>query len=185
MDIDGARNMANLICKLDRSFVITRLIHAGDLDVDGRWRAEIENLRDDIGRLKEKLHAGKLAGQPLAEIVDVVTRRPAAFGLELNQDFPVGGADGAGIAVRKVKTGIGQADIIENRNEFLLRDRTTYLCIDLIGELRGFLDAEPRPGAIVETNLAGIDAREEIAAQEKNQACRKHAEAQEEQSKKH
>ncbi len=164
MDVNGAGNMPDLIGKLDGSVVITLLIHPGNLDVDRRGCSKVQNLRNDIRRLKEELHTGEFAGKALAKIVDVIPGGLPALRFELDQDFSVGGADGPGVAISKVDARIGQADVVENSNKFFFRDGTANLCIDLIGELRGFFDAKTGSGAIVKANLTRIDAGEEIAA---------------------
>ena len=112
VDIHGAGDVADFVGEFQPDGIIGGLIHAGDLDIDGGGRPEIENLGDDVRGLEEKLHAGEFAGETLAEIVDVLARGTAAFGLELDEDFGVGGADRAGVAVGEIDAGVGQADVV-------------------------------------------------------------------------
>ena len=62
VDIDRAGDGANAVGELPRHFVIAELVAAGDLHVDGRGDTEVENLGDDVGRLKEELSGWEAAG---------------------------------------------------------------------------------------------------------------------------
>ena len=94
---------------------------AEELHVDGGGQAEIQDLGDDVGWLEEEFDAGKFRRQRSAQFVDVAAGRAVAF-LQRDQDFRVERADDAGIAVGQVDAAIGQADIVEDRLQFVGRD---------------------------------------------------------------
>src|SRR5262249_12506785 len=60
VNIHGAGNVTNFVRQLQADGIIRGLVCAPDLNIDRCRRAEIKNLGDDIGRLKEKLDAGEL-----------------------------------------------------------------------------------------------------------------------------
>src|SRR5580700_1251872 len=72
VDIDGTGDVADLVGKFFREQIVSLLIGAGHLHIDGGGNAEIQNLRDDVRGLEEKLHAGELLGKFFAEILNVV-----------------------------------------------------------------------------------------------------------------
>src|SRR5208337_4535399 len=95
--------------------------------------------------------------------------------LELHQDFAVGGPDGAGIAVSHVDTGVGQTDIIQHRVQIFFRDGLANYLVDLVGQPCGLLDAEARPRAQVQPDLARVYAGEKVAPEYEREADREHA----------
>src|SRR5467141_3657685 len=176
--------MAELVGEPFADQIISALVHAGHLHINGCGSSEIQNLRDDIRRLEEKLYAGKTLGQFLTQIVDVHAGRLAAYFFQLNEDFRVGTSDGAGVAVGEVDAAVGQADVVENRRQFVFRNGFPDDAIDLVGETRRFFNAQSGASTHVQTDLAGIDIGEKIAAkhadeQEGESAKRKKADGEE------
>ena len=55
MRIHDARHVGDIVSQLARHRIRLVVIRAADADVDRRRLAEIQNLVDDVGRLKEKL----------------------------------------------------------------------------------------------------------------------------------
>jgi len=53
MDIRRARHGTNLVRYFRRNGEIVRKVRPYDLDVDGGWQTEIENLAHDVRRLEE------------------------------------------------------------------------------------------------------------------------------------
>src|SRR5208337_494153 len=184
VDIHGPRHVADFVGELQSDGIIGGLIHAGNLDINGSGRPEIENLGNDVRGLEEKLHAGKFAGEALAQFVDVLARGTAAFGLQLDKDFGVGRADSAGVAIGEIDAGIRQADVIKNGDEVAIGDGVADYRVDLIGEPGGLLNAQAGAGAHVQANLAGVHAGEEVAAQKENESRGEKAEGQETRGKK-
>ena len=163
--------------------IISTLVYAGHFHINGRGGSEIKNLRDDIGRLEEKLHARETLRELLTQVVDVHAGRLAAHFLQLNQDFRVGTSDGAGVAVGEVDAAVGQADVVENRRQFVLRNGLRGLHHDWSARRRAF-NAQTGASTHVQTDLAGIDIGEKIAAknadeQERESAKRKKADGEE------
>src|SRR5580765_5494586 len=156
MHIHGAGNVAHLPRKFLRNGIVARLVRSGDGHIYGRWSAEVENLRDDVRRLKEKLYARISVRQHTAKLVDVFGGTPAAFAFELNQDLRVGGADGAGVAVAEIDAAVGKADVVQNRYQFLGRNYLADGLIDLVGQAGSLLDTQSGARAHVQANLPGV-----------------------------
>ena len=55
--VGSSGNVPKFAGKFFAERVVSGLLVAGDLNVDRSGRAEIQNLRDDVGGLKKKLHA--------------------------------------------------------------------------------------------------------------------------------
>ena len=72
------------------------LLAADDLHVDRRRQAEIEDLRDNVGRQEREGRAWKFLRQPGAQFLDVVGRRSVVL-LEGDQNIGVLRTDGAGV----------------------------------------------------------------------------------------
>src|SRR5260370_32133491 len=155
------------------------LVHAGDFHVDGRGCAKIQDLRHDVRRLKEELHAGKTLRKFFAQFVDVRASGLSALLLELDKNFRVGAPDGAGVAVGEVDAAVRQADIVEDGGEFVLRDGFADDAVYLVGEARGFLDAQTGAGAHVQANLSGVNLGKEIATEKTDDQDGENAEGQE------
>src|SRR6267143_2632425 len=154
------------------------LVHPGDLHVDGRGSPEIQDLRHDVRRLKEKLHAGKALRELFAQIIDVHAGGLAVYFLQLDKKFRVGTPDGAGVAVGKVYAAVGQADIVEDRGQRVLRDGLANDAVYLVGEARRFLDAQTRASAHVQANWSSVDLRKEVASQNADEQDGQSAECQ-------
>ena len=73
--IGDARNMADLGEQLVREGAAGVEIDAGDLDVERRRRAEIEDLADDVGGQEREGRAGKRRRQFLAQGLHIGVRR--------------------------------------------------------------------------------------------------------------
>ncbi|MEI9890658.1 MAG: hypothetical protein WDN45_08715 [Caulobacteraceae bacterium] len=98
-DIDRAAHLPDLAHQLHGQSLVGHAIGAGDLDVQRRRRAEIQNLADDVGGQEGKDHAREPARKLLAQGADIVRRGLAAFALEAEIDVAVRRADHARVAV--------------------------------------------------------------------------------------
>src|SRR5712692_1332383 len=159
--------------------MISALVHAGNFHVDGRGSAEIQDLRDDVCRLKEELHARETLRELFAQIADVHAGGLSAHFLQLNKKFRVGASDGAGVAVGEVDAAVRQADIVQNGGELVLRNGFANDSVNLVGEARGFLNAQAGARAHVHAKLSGVDLRKEIAAENSDEQNRQNAKCQE------
>src|SRR2546430_13143913 len=180
-NVDGAGDVAEFTSEFLREQVVALLVCRGaqDGDVDGRGRAEVQNLGNDVRGLKVELHAGKLLRQLFSQGVDVFGRALRTFALELNQNFRVRRADGSGVAVREIDATVGQTDVVENGDKFVFGDRFTNGLIDLIDQASGFFNAQAGARAHVKADLTGVDAWEEIAAENQSDRARQGAKSQE------
>ena len=91
--------------------------------------------------------------------------------LQRQQDLAVERADGAGVAVREVDAAVRHAEVVEDGLELVRRDQLADRRLDLVGEARGLLDAGAGRRAHVQADLAGVDAREEVAARAPGRAA--------------
>jgi len=71
---------------------------SGDLDIDGRGQAEVQNLAHDIRSRKRELHVRKIALKPFPEHAHIVRRGTVMLRVERHEDFAVGGTDGGIVA---------------------------------------------------------------------------------------
>src|SRR6266850_2892874 len=178
MHVHGTGNVAELVGEPFADQIISALVHAGHLHINGCGSSEIQNLRDNVRRLEEEVHAREALGEFLAQVVDVHAGRLAADFFQLNQDFRIGASDRARVAVGKIDAAVGQADVVENRGQFVLRNGFPDDAIDLVGETRRFFNTQTRASPQMQTDLAGIDFGKKIAAknadkQERETAKRK------------
>ena len=178
VDVHSARNMTHLGGKFFADEIILPLVDPGNFHINGRRRSEIQNLRDDVCRLEEELHARKLLREPLAQVVDIPGSGLATFCFQLNENFRIGCSDGAGIAVRQIDAAVRNADIVEKSGDLFLWNGFANGAIHLIRKARGFFDAQAGACAQVQADLPGVHFRKEIAAEHKNKQDGKDAESQ-------
>src|ERR1022692_533869 len=171
--------MPHLVGDLLRNEITASHIRPHNLDVDGRWQTEVQNLRNDICGLEEELHSRKTLRQNLAQMADVPCRGMMMLGIESDQDLSVTGADGAIGTVGLINPGVRQTDVVEHRLQFTLWDLLAQHGLDFIAEPCCLFDAQARTPAYMQAQLARIHLREEVLAQEHEHPEREHAEDQE------
>src|ERR1700728_2148214 len=94
-----------------------------------------------------------------------VTRRGMMMlRIERNQDLCIAGTNGSVGAVGPINTGVGQANVVENGLQFLLRDLLAQHSFDFIAEPCCFFYTQAGPSAHMQTKLASINLREEVLA---------------------
>src|ERR1700761_110263 len=89
VDVDCARDVTQLGRDFLRDCKVSVGVDAGDGDIDRRGRSEVQNLRDNVGGLEEKLNARESFWQLRAHFIDVVGGGSVFF-IELDQNFAVG-----------------------------------------------------------------------------------------------
>src|SRR5258708_2589005 len=179
MDVGRSGNAAQPVRNPLGDLIILRLAPADDLDVDGGRQTEVQNLADDVRGLEEELHAREPGGQFFAQLFDVFGGGPMFFLVQRNQNFRVRGADTACRAVGVVDRAVGQADVVENRDQFFRRNLLPDRILHFITEPGRFFDSQPRASAHMHAKGAGIDFGKEVLAQEKDESQRQKAEAEE------
>ena len=127
---------------------------------------------------KKNSMPGKRFGSSARSSVTNSSVGPMAFA-QRQQDLAVERADRAGVAVREVDAAVRHAEVVEDRLELVGRDELADRRFDVVGEPRRLLDARAGRRAHVQADLAGVDAREEVAAEHRIQQARQHAEAEE------
>ena len=114
------------------------------------------------------------AGDKVAATVVAV-----APGIERDEDFRVGGPDGAVVAVRSIDAAVGQADVVDDAHEFARRNLAADALVDQIGEARCFLDAGAGSGAEMQVDLPVVAARKEVLAELREEKKAREARAEE------
>ena len=171
--VGDAGHRADALEQIGGVGVVGFLIVADHLHVDRRRQAEIEDLRDDVGRQERECGAGKFLRQDGAQPLDVVGGRCVIF-LQADQRVAVLRADGAGVLIGHVDAGERQADIVDDIVELIGRNDAAHGLFDQIEQAGGFLDAGAGLGADMHQDLPGIDRRKEVLAQERPEAEGEH-----------
>ncbi len=156
VDVHRAGNVAHLGGELLSDHKIPLLVRAGDGHVNRCRSSEVQNLRDDIRWLKEKLHAREFAWQLLAQLRDVRGGRLAALLLQLHENLGVGSSERSGVAVSQIDAAVRYADVVQHRDQVFLRDGLFDGLVDLIGQTGGLLNAQARSRAHMQANLSGV-----------------------------
>jgi hypothetical protein len=84
---------------------------------------------------------------------------------QLDLNVSVGGADGGRGRVGEIESGVWQADVIDDGDDFPGGKFGADGGVDVIAERGGLFDARAGAGADVNLELAGVDRREEVLAQ--------------------
>src|SRR5581483_3281126 len=111
VDVGGAGNAGDLPLELLRDLVVSGGVAADYLHVDGRGKAEVQNLVGDVGGFKEEGHIREALMQALAELIEIEGGGAVLFGIQGNEDVAIGGADGGAVAEGKVEAAVGDADV--------------------------------------------------------------------------
>ena len=101
--------------------VVGLLVVADDLQVDRRRQAEIEDLRNDVGRQERERRAGELLRQYGSQFLDILVGG-GVIRLEADQGIAVLRADRAGVLIGHVDAGKRQPDIVDDIVELVGRD---------------------------------------------------------------
>ena len=89
--------------------------------------------------------------------------------LERDQDHAVIDADRRAVAEGEIVVARRQADIVDDQLALVLRNDLADLVLDRLEDLLGLLDAGAGRRAHVQLDLAAVDDREEVAADEQEQ----------------
>ena len=138
--IGDAGNRADAFEQIGGVGVVGLLIVADHLDVDRRRQAEIEDLRDDVGRQEGEGRIRELLRQYGAQLLDEGFRRPVVF-LQADQGVAVHRPDRSGVLVGHVDAAIGQADVVDDVVELVGRNRLAHGLLDQVEQARRLLDA--------------------------------------------
>ena len=172
MDVGGAGNLANTICDFLSDVVVCAHIGAHDLNINRRGQSKIENLRHDVGGLEEELHPRKTSRQFAAQPAHVPRGGVMVFRIQRHQNLGVTATNHARTGVGEIDARVGNADVIQDRLQLLLRNLAAQDLLHFIAQTRRFFHPQARPGAEVQPDQARIHLREEIATQKKHQPQR-------------
>src|SRR3984957_11286538 len=163
--------MANLRKELGGESATRVEVIAGDLDVERRWRAEVENLAHNIRGKEREGCARKGLRELLAQglHVSVGRGRPLA---QTHEYIGVEDADRSRVLVREVDAADWQPDVVDDARHPVGRDNRTNFLFDLVGQPRRFLDSRSRRGSHVDFKRAGIDRRKKVLPKKRGKAER-------------
>ncbi len=151
--------------QLVRDPQVVGAVVADGADVDLRRQAEIENLRHDVGRLEIEQRVGERGRQHGAQLAHVVRRRRMSL-LQRDQDDAVIDADGRAVGEGEVVGARRQADVVDDPVAVAVRNDLADLVLDLLEHALGRFDPRSRGRPDVELDLAAVDEREEVVADE-------------------
>ena len=176
--VHGSRNVAYPVGQFPGHIVIAQLVVAGNLYVDRRGHAEVENLRDDVGRLEGELGGRESPRQLHPQQLHIFRGWPVAL-LERDQDLGIRCADRPRIAIGEIDAAVGQADVIEHGIQFAGRDHGADGVFDLVGQARGLFDPQTGARAHVQTHQSSVHLRKQVLAQRENETQGCHTKHQE------
>src|SRR6185295_15722497 len=159
--VDRAGDLLDLLGQLGGERVVGGQVRAAELHVDRRRQAEVEDLRDDVGRLHEELDAGEPPGELRAQQGRELLGGAVAL-LQRHQDLAVERADGAGVAVGEVDARVGHAEVVEDGVQLAGRDQRADLGRGAGGGGGGGGEGRAGGGGEVRAGLAGVGGREEV-----------------------
>jgi len=178
VDVDSAGNLRDLFGELGGEVEVGGFV-AGDLEVDGSGQTEVENLVGDVGRGEEEVAVGELLLEVVAQDA-CVTLGVFAAGLEGDEDVAIAVGDGGRVAEGEVDAAVGQADVVEDEVDAVGGDLGADFLLDGGEVLFGVLEAHALRRIDVQLHLAGVDVREEVAADEEDHGERDHDQQNEE-----
>ena len=166
--VGDARNCRDAPPKLQGNPQVCGTVVADRANVDLRGQAEIEDLRDDVGRLEVEQHVRKSGGQRRSQLAHIVgSRRMAVFQRDL--DHAVIHADCRSVRERQIVGARWQSDVVDDKLEVAVRNNLADLVLDGLEDLFGDLDPRSGRSADVKLDLTAVDGRKEIAADERQQ----------------
>ena len=145
---------------------------SGDLDIDGRGQAEVQNLAHDIRSRKGELHVRKIALEPFPEHAHIVRRGTVMIRVERHEDFAVGGTDGGIVAEGEIDAAGGQADVREYGAHLVGRHHLANDLGDRIEARLGHLEPRAFRRPAMEAELARIHRGKEIPPEKRDEAER-------------
>ena len=138
-------------------------------------QAEIQDLRDDVGRLEIEHDIRKRGRKHLAQLAHVVGGRRVAL-LQRHHDHPVIGADGRAVGEGEIIGACRQPDIVNDQRRSVSGTTSRILSSTAWKMPSVRLDARSGGSAHMQLNLAAVDQRIEVAADkhEHHRAKRQH-----------
>ena len=163
MSVGNAGDSSNAALQLPCHVEIVNPVLADGPHIDLSRQPEIQDLRDDVCRLKIERHVGKSGRQHLAQLAYVLGgRRMPLF--QRHHDHTVIGADGRAVGKGQIVGTGGQTDIVDDQLAVVIGDHLADLVFDCLEEFLGRLDARSGRSADMQLDLSAIDQRIEIAA---------------------
>ena len=164
MRVDDAGNGGKALTELPcNRKVVGAVAHRPDVDL--RRQSEIQNLRDDIGRLEIERVLRECGGQHLTQFLDVVGGRLVAL-LERHLDDAIVDPDRRAVGECQIVGSRRQSDIVDDQRAVLLRNDFADLVLDRLENRLGAFDAGAGRSANVKLDLAAVDERKKVPADE-------------------
>ena len=165
MRIGDSRNCRDPSPELLRHPQVRRPVVADGPHIDLCRKAEIEDLRHDVGRLEIEGHLRERGRQDLAQLSHVVGGRGVTL-LERHQDHAVVDADGRAVGKGEVIGARRQPDIVHDQLALALGNDLANLVLDRLEDAFGRLDPGGRRRPDVELDLTAVDGWKEVAPDE-------------------
>ena len=156
---------------LDECAIRTR-VRSGDLHIERRGQAEVQDLADDVGRQKLELRGG-VGGRELLAQVALIVIQGGVLLREVDEDIRIARTDRRRGAVGEIDAAVRQSQIVDDGGDLARLDGIAQRLLHLIAENGGLLDARAGGCPQMQLQLSGIDVREEILSQARQRADRK------------
>src|SRR5437868_11730161 len=170
MHVHGPRHVTQAIRDLLGNRVVRVQVPADNLNVDRGRQTEVQNLTHDVGRLKEEFRSGKIKRQIFAQLLDILLGRMMMLLIQRDQYLGIGRSNGSAGAVGSIDGAEGQTDVVQNRDQLVLRNLLAQRLLDFIAKTSCFFDARSRARAQMQTEDSSVDAGEEILAEKEDQS---------------
>ena len=174
--IHGPGNLTNLVHQIICELEVSLLIRPDDLNIDGGRQSKVKNLRDYIGRWEPKTDSDKIVWHAAPDRLDEFIGRVVIL-VERNQNVAVRGTHRSSIIVRGVNAAIGNPEVIDNPLQLVGGNNLADHLFDLIHRASCFFDAGPGFHPDVHIESSGIDRREEILPEKREQNHGEHRKA--------
>ena len=154
------------------SAALAAMFVAGELHVDRRRQAEVEDLRDDVGRLEEELDAGEALRQLGAQQRHELLGRAGGPSCSDSRISPSSVPMVPALLYERLMPLFGTPRLSRMVSSWSVGISSRIAASTCVGDARGLLDAGAGRRAQVQADLAGVDAREEVAAEHRVEAAR-------------
>src|SRR5262245_21922770 len=164
MYVGRAGNVTHSVRDLLSDHIVRVDIAADYLHVNGRGQTEIQNLAHDIRWLEKELNSGKSKRQILAQLLYIIRSRMMVLLIQRNKNLGIGCAYRSTGAVRRVDRAERQADVVENRDQFVFGNLIPQKLLNFIAEPRRFLDSRSGTAAHVQAKDTCVHCGKEVLA---------------------
>ena len=163
-EIGGAWDATDLLHQLLGQRAVLVHLQAGQLHIDLRGQAEVQNLAHHVGWQVVELGAGKLHGQLVAQRARVLRGGPMLVS-QRDQDVGVSGAHRGRVRIGEIQARVRDANIVDDGSQLGWGDFLADHVLDLVAQTRRIFNAGSGLRAHMKLELAAIHRREEVLPQ--------------------